>query len=131
MSLYSCIINHPQVVQSPIVNDCLKVNIYGHTILKIVPKLLLQVSVREFHNSLVSDPKDGGLKEARYVENNIIISYCTLRSLLPPQQKKCQHNTRSCVVVNVANLPKAYIPKYYHGVIVILKTETSKPKFSK
>ena len=25
------IINHPQVVQSPIFNDCLKVNIYGHT----------------------------------------------------------------------------------------------------
>ena len=30
-SLYNWIINHPQVVQSPIFNDCLKVNIDGHT----------------------------------------------------------------------------------------------------
>ena len=56
---------HPQVVQSPIFNNVLKVNIDGHTRLKIAPKLLLQVSVRELHNSLVSEPEDGGLKEAR------------------------------------------------------------------
>ena len=32
---------------------------------QIVPKLLLQVSARELHNSLVSDPNDGGIKDAR------------------------------------------------------------------
>ena len=32
---------------------------------QLVPKLLLQVFVRELHNSLVSDPNDGGLKYAR------------------------------------------------------------------
>ena len=31
-SLYNYIIHHPQVMQSPIFNDCLKVNIDGHTI---------------------------------------------------------------------------------------------------
>ena len=77
--------HNPQVVQSPIVNDCLKVNIDGHTEPQLVSKLLLHVSVRELHNSLVSDPVDGGLKEARDTENNIIISDSTLRSLLPPQ----------------------------------------------
>ena len=30
-SLYNCIIHHPQVVQSPISNYCLKVKIYGYT----------------------------------------------------------------------------------------------------
>ena len=30
-SLYNWIMHHPQDVQSPIVNDCLKVNIGGHT----------------------------------------------------------------------------------------------------
>ena len=30
-SLYNWIMHHPQVVQSPIVNDCLKVKIDGHT----------------------------------------------------------------------------------------------------
>ena len=52
--------HNPQVVQSPIVNDCLKVNIDGHTEPQLVSKLLLHVSVRELHNSLVSDPVDGG-----------------------------------------------------------------------
>ena len=55
---------------------------------QIFPKLLVQVSVRELHNSLVSDPNDGGLKEASYEENNIIISYYTLRTLLPPKLKQ-------------------------------------------
>ena len=61
-SLYNWIMHHQQVVKSPIVNDCLKVNIDSHTRPQIVPKLLLRVSVRELHNSLVGDPEDGGLK---------------------------------------------------------------------
>ena len=77
--------NHPQVVQSPIIHDRLKVNIYSHAELHIILKLLLQVSVRELHNSLVIDTKDGGLKEKKDAENNIIISDSTLCSLLPPQ----------------------------------------------
>ena len=55
---------------------------------KLVPKILLQVSVRELHNSLVSDLNDCGLNDNREKENNIIISDSTLRSLLPPQLKQ-------------------------------------------
>ena len=55
---------------------------------QLVPKLLLQVSVRELHNSLVSNPSDGGLKDARDEDGKIIISDSKLRSLLPPQLKK-------------------------------------------
>ena len=55
---------------------------------QLVPKLLLQVSVRELHNSLVSDPNDGGLKDAIDEDGRIIISDSTLRSLLPPQSKQ-------------------------------------------
>ena len=57
--------HHPQVVQSPIANDCMKVKIDGHTEPQLVPKLLLQVSVRELHDNLVGDTYNGGLKEAR------------------------------------------------------------------
>ena len=32
---------------------------------QLVPKLLLWVSVRELNNSLVSDPNDGGIEDAR------------------------------------------------------------------
>ena len=64
-NMYTWITRHPQVVQSPISNDCLKVILYDQTEPQLVPKWLLQVSVRELHNSLVSDPNDGGLKDAR------------------------------------------------------------------
>ena len=55
---------------------------------QLVPKLLPQVSVRELHNSLVSDPNDGLLKDARDEDGKIIISDSTLRSLFPPQLKQ-------------------------------------------
>ena len=45
---------------------------------QLVPKLLLQVSVRELHNSPVSDPNDVGLKDARDEYGKIIISDSTL-----------------------------------------------------
>ena len=61
-SLYNWIINHPQVVKSIISNDCLEVNIGGHTRPHIVTKLLPKVSIRELHISLFSDPEDGGPK---------------------------------------------------------------------
>ena len=55
---------------------------------QLVPKFLLWVSVRELHNSLVSDTNYDGLKDARDEDGNIIISDSTLCSLLPPQLKK-------------------------------------------
>ena len=55
---------------------------------QLVPKLLLQVSVRALHNSLVNDPNDCGLKGASDEDDIIIISDSTLRSLFPPQSKQ-------------------------------------------
>ena len=77
-SLYNWIMHHPQIVQSPNYNYCLKVIIDGHTGPKIVPKLLLHVSARELHNSFVSDPVDVVITEARDAENSINISDSTL-----------------------------------------------------
>ena len=78
---------HPQVVQSPISNYCLKLNSDVHTEPQLVPKFLLKLSVQELHNRLVGNTIDDGLKETIDAENNIIISDSTLRSLLPPQLK--------------------------------------------
>ena len=75
-------------MQLPISNDCLKVIFNDKTEPQMVPKLLRQVSVKEPHNSLVSDTNDGGIKEARDEENNIIISDSRLRTFLPPQLKQ-------------------------------------------
>ena len=85
--LYTCITRHPQVVQSPIFNDCLRVIFDDQTEPKMIPKLLLQVSVRELHKILVSNTNDGDIKEAREEENHIIISDYTLCKFLPPQLK--------------------------------------------
>ena len=87
-NLYAWITRHPQVFQSPISNYCLKVTFDDQTEPQLVPKLLLQVSVRELHNSLVSDPNYGSLKDTRDKDDNIIISDYTFRSLLPPQLKQ-------------------------------------------
>ena len=62
----------------------MKAKIDGHTETQLVPKLLLQVSVREPHKNLVSATIDGVIKEARDEDDNIIISYSTLCSLLTP-----------------------------------------------
>ena len=87
-NLYTWITRHPQVIQSPISNDCLKVVLDDQTEPQLVPNFLLRVSVRELHNSLVSDPNDGGLKDARDEDGKIIISDSTLCALLLPQLKQ-------------------------------------------
>ena len=85
--MYAWITRHPQVFQSPISNDCLKVMFDDQTEPQLVLKLLLQVSVIELHNSLVSDHNYGGLKDASDEDDNIIISDSTLRSLFTHQLK--------------------------------------------
>ena len=45
-SLYNWIMHHPQVVQSPILNNFLKVKIDGHAKFQLVPTFLLQVSAQ-------------------------------------------------------------------------------------
>ena len=45
---------------------------------QLVPKILLNVSVIDLHNILVSDPNNGGMKYARDEYGNIIISDSTL-----------------------------------------------------
>ena len=70
---------------------------------QLVPKLLLQVSVRELHNSLVSDPNDGILKYARDEDGTIIISESPLCSLLPPHsnQMSARYNIMcGCEMIN-------------------------------
>ena len=84
-NLYTWITRHPQVVKSPISNYCLKVMLDYQTETQLVPKFLLQVSVREMHNSLVSDPNDFGMKDSRDEDGKIVISDYTLCSLLQPQ----------------------------------------------
>ena len=123
--------HHPQVVQSPIINDCLKVKIDGHTEPQLVPKHLLHVSIRDFHNKLVSTTIYGGLKESKYEDDNIIISDSTLRSPLPPKLNNF------IKVQGHVWLQMLHIFQQCTFVITVMvrsffeKTQGSHPKFSK
>ena len=88
LNMHAWITRHQQVVQSPFSNYCLKVMFDDQTEPQLVRKLLFQLSIRELHNSLVSDHNNGGIKDARNEEDIIIISESTLHSLLPPQLKQ-------------------------------------------
>ena len=99
---------HPQVVQSPIVDDCLKVKIDGHTEPQLVPDFLFQVSIRELYNNIVSNTDNGRLKETRDEDDNIIISDSTLRSLFPPQLKKNVIKIQGYVWLQMLNICQKY-----------------------
>ena len=60
-------------------NNCLELYIDGHSETQLVPIFLLQVSFQELHNIMARPPEYCGLKEARDVENNIIVSDSTLQ----------------------------------------------------
>ena len=89
------------------------------------------MSLSDLHNNLVSDPNDGGLKDARDEDSKIIISDSTFFHSCHINSKKCMHVTRSCVVVNVAFLLKLYIHYCYLGVIGIWKKSRIKAKMIK
>jgi hypothetical protein len=79
------ILGHPHVIQSPITNDTLLIVNQETGIMIHVPKLLIEISIRELHNDLLKLPESGNLAEARDVEGKVIISDSVLRCLLPPQ----------------------------------------------
>ena len=56
-ALYNYILQHPQVVQYTITNDCLKVSIGGNHEPQVVIKTLLQLFVQELHNIMPITPE--------------------------------------------------------------------------
>ena len=118
-NMYVWITLHPQVVQSPISNDCLKVMFDDQTEPQLGPKLLLQVSVRELHNIIVSDTNDGVIKYARDEDDNIIISDSTLSSLFPPQLKQISARYRVMCCCECCISAKVYIHHCYPDMLGI------------
>ena len=71
---YNWILQHPQVVVSPIANYCIKLFIDRQVEPQLVSKLLLKVLARELHNIMMSQPKEFRPRGERDSDNNIIIS---------------------------------------------------------
>jgi len=86
--VYAWIVDHEMVVESPIANDALlKLNLVtGEK--ERVPKLLLQIPVRELHNDLLKPVEEGGLLEARDNNGRALISDTALRSMMPEQLRR-------------------------------------------
>ena len=81
--VHSFIENHPNVVQSPIMNDYVSVKDKADpSVVHKVPKLLLQITIRELHNDLIDE-----LPEASK-DGVPLISDTKLRQMMPPQVKK-------------------------------------------
>ena len=87
-SLFEWIINHPHVVSSPILKDTIIVKVpnpRGELVKERVGKLLLEISVRELHLDLISDPPTGFPGAYCKDTNKLKISESHLRNVLPPQ----------------------------------------------
>jgi hypothetical protein len=79
------ILNHHMIVASPNSCDTLLIRDPDNPRIKTrTSKLYLQISMRELHNDLLSDPPLG-LPEARDADGEPVISDTALRALLPPQ----------------------------------------------
>ena len=78
--------NETKLRESSIARDTLLITDAESRVRRIVPKLLLECSMRKLHSELVASPDDEGLLGSRNVNtNDVIISDKTLRSLAPPQ----------------------------------------------
>ena len=74
------------VSESPITRDTLLVIDEEYRVKRRVSKILLECSMRQLHNELISSTDDGGLLGARHANTNDVISSDTmLRYLAPPQ----------------------------------------------
>ena len=72
------------VRQSPITRDTLLIADANNKVKLRVPKLLLECSMRQLHNDMITSPDDGGLVGARHaITNDVIISDTMLRSFAP------------------------------------------------
>jgi hypothetical protein len=74
--------SHENVVTSPIYNETILVKEPGSNEKRRVPKLLLEVPVRELHNLLVAPLDQGGLSQSRDADGKIIVSDTTLRRII-------------------------------------------------
>ena len=118
-SLYNFIMHHPQVVQSPIVNNLPKVNTDGHTDRNLFQNGYCRSPFENFITYLlvtqkIVDPKRQNMQ--KIISLSVILHYV---HYWHPNLKKGHQDTKSCVVLSVVYLPKVYIHHYYHVVIVV------------
>ena len=101
------------VHESPIARDTLIITDAEYGVKRIVPKLLLEFSMRQLHNELIALPYDGGLLGARHADTNYFISSGTmLRSLSYPQLRPMIDHHKmicGCAICNTSKYFQAFL----------------------
>ena len=104
--LVEWIMKNSNVCESPIARDTLLITDEESGVKLIVPKLLLEFSMRQLHNELIVSPYYGGLFGARHADTNyVIISDKMLRFLAPPQLNPMTDNQKmmcGCAIFNTS-----------------------------
>eukprot|EP00978_Attheya_sp_CCMP212_P034636 scaffold146167_cov65-Attheya_sp.AAC.1 len=92
------VLRNSNIRESPIVRDTLLIAEDSDGVKTRVPKLLLECSVCELHNELISPTLEGGLEEAKdRVTGEVIISDTMVRSIMPAQIRRIQeHHKQMC-----------------------------------
>ena len=84
--LVEWIMKNPNVHEFPIARDILLITDAEYGVKRRVPKLLLECSMSQLHNDIISSPDDGSLLVSIHANtNDEIISDTMLRSLAPTQ----------------------------------------------
>ena len=115
------------VRQSPITRDTLLIANADTKVKRRVPKILLECSMRQLHNYLISSPADGGLLGAIHaIKNDVIISDTMLCSLTPPQVRAMIDNHKmmcGCAICNTSKYMQESLNAWRRKQLKIMKNK--------
>ena len=104
------------VRESPIARDTLITADVQSIVKRRFQKLLLEFSMRQFHNDLIASPGDGGLLGARHADtNDVIISDTMLYSLEPHQLRSMIDHQKMMCGCAICNTSKYFQESLMHG----------------
>ena len=111
--------------QYPITRDTLLIPDTDNKVKRRASKLLLDCSMRQFHNDLIASPDDGGLLGARHAEtNDVIISETIFCSLAPPQLRSMTDYHKmvcGCAICNTSNYMQESLNAWRRKQLKIIK----------
>ena len=104
--LVEWIMKNSNMRESPIACDKLLITLAEPGVKRRVPKLLMECSLRNLYNELITSPDNGGLLGARHSDkNDVIIRDTMLHSLVPPQLRPMTDHHKimcGCAICNTS-----------------------------
>ena len=95
------------VRESTIARDTLLITVAEYWVKCRVPKLLLEFSLQQFNNELITSADAGGFIGARHADKNYVINIDTMiRSLAPPQLRPMTYHQKLMYVCTICKISK-------------------------